>query len=350
MKSSTLLNVAVTTASMTLTAFAFNATVEAASLYSVTDLGTFQATRINNTGQVVGTDSNGASLWQNGSLIHLENLGNAANTLINIDINNQGDVVFGSFLWRNGTVINLGENFYANSINDLGIIAGSIGLGDLFSRAAKWQDGTITELNLPPNYSSRGSAINNVGQIGVNSNVTVQNSTEFHTGIWQNEVTTELDLTLLIDLNNSGRAIGNYTDSNGFEQAHTWYNGKTTDLGSLGGEGTWSYGLNNLDQIVGVSNTQDWVTNAFIWDKGVMENLNNLLVNGEGWELEWATDINDNGQIIGWGRYNGVERSFLLNPMANNPDNPQEVPEPTVGFSLLAIAALGMLSRKGDRP
>lgn len=349
MKNATLLNLAVTTASMTLTAFTFNATVEAASFYSVTDLGSFQAKRLNNAGQVVGTGSNGVSLWQNGSLTHLGNLDDPSQTLINVDINNQGDVVFGSSVWRNGILINLGNDFYGQSINDQGIIAGRVISGSQLGRAAKWQNGTVTELNLPPNYSSHGSAINNVGQIAVNSNVSVQNSTDFRTGIWQNGVTTELDLSWLIDLNDSGRVIGNYTDSNGFEKAHTWYNGQTTDLGSLGGEGTWSYGLNNLNQIVGVSNTQDWVTSAFIWDKGVMKNLNNLLVNAAGWELEWATDINDNGQIIGWGRYNGVERSFLLNPVANNPDDPQEVPEPTVSFGLLAIAALGILSQKRDR-
>lgn len=349
MKNATLLNLAVTTASMTLTAFTFNATVEAASFYSVTDLGSFQAKRLNNAGQVVGTGSNGVSLWQNGSLTHLGTLENQQQPVINVDINNQGDVVFGSSVWRNGTLINLGNNFYGHSINDQGTIAGWISPEGSSGSAAKWQDGTITELNLPSHYSSWGNAINNVGQIVVNTNITLNDPTAFNTGIWQNGVTTKIESSWLVDLNDSGRAIGNYTDSNGFEQAYTWYNGQTTNLGSLGSEGTWSYGLNNLNQIVGVSNTPDWVLSAFIWDKGVMKNLNNLLVNAAGWELEWASDINDNGQIIGWGRYNGVERSFLLNPVANNPDDPQEVPEPTVSFGLLAIAALGMLSGKRDR-
>jgi probable HAF family extracellular repeat protein len=118
-------------------------------------------------------------------------------------------------------------------------IAGWTNPDGMYGTAAQWQNGTITTLNLPPNYSSWGNAINNAGQIVVNINAhNGSGGTLFQTGIWQNGVTLESDLSWLFDLNDSGRAIGNYTGSNGYERAYKWYNGQTTDLGSLGGEGT----------------------------------------------------------------------------------------------------------------
>ena len=41
-----------------------------------------------------------------------------------------------------------------------------------------------------------------------------------------------------------------------------------------------------------------------------------LLPAGAGWELIEATDINDAGQIVGYGRFQGRIRAFLLTPAA----------------------------------
>jgi probable HAF family extracellular repeat protein len=47
---------------------------------------------------------------------------------------------------------------------------------------------------------------------------------------------------------------------------------------------------------------------------GSLQNLNQLLPAGSGWELLEATDINDAGQIVGYGRFQGRIRAFLLTP------------------------------------
>jgi hypothetical protein len=43
-----------------------------------------------------------------------------------------------------------------------------------------------------------------------------------------------------------------------------------------------------------------------------MIDLNSLLPAGSGWVLESADAINDAGQIVGYGSFNGVYESFLL--------------------------------------
>ena len=48
-----------------------------------------------------------------------------------------------------------------------------------------------------------------------------------------------------------------------------------------------------------------------------MYDLNNLIPSGSGWELQYASGINDAGRIVGWGTHNGGTHAFLLTP--NNP-------------------------------
>jgi probable HAF family extracellular repeat protein len=43
-----------------------------------------------------------------------------------------------------------------------------------------------------------------------------------------------------------------------------------------------------------------------------MVDLNNLTDSMAGWELAVATDINESGQIVGYGTFNGEKHGFLL--------------------------------------
>ena len=54
---------------------------------------------------------------------------------------------------------------------------------------------------------------------------------------------------------------------------------------------------------------------AFIYKNGVMTDLNNLIDAESGWSLTFAIDINENGQIVGAGNYNGALHAYLLMPM-----------------------------------
>jgi hypothetical protein len=64
-----------------------------------------------------------------------------------------------------------------------------------------------------------------------------------------------------------------------------------------------------------------------------------------GWTLEFGIDINDAGQIIGNGIFNGEQRGFLLTP---HDGVPKAVPEASsyVGLFLAAGVALGVQQRR----
>jgi probable HAF family extracellular repeat protein len=115
-------------------------------------------------------------------------------------------------------------------------------------------------------------------------------------------------------INSAGQVIGNSELVGGAIHAFLWPgSGPLQDLGTLGGRSSFARAINSAGQIVGKSGDAGGLTHAFLYS-GSMQNLNNLLPGGSGWELIEATDINDAGQIVGYGRLNGRIRAFLLTP------------------------------------
>ena len=90
---------------------------------------------------------------------------------------------------------------------------------------------------------------------------------------------------------------------------------KIHSLGTLPG-GTQSYagGVNDLGQIVGESIVPGGILHACIWQKGGLQDLNNLIPPNSGWVLNHASAINQAGQISGFGTINGATHGFLLTP------------------------------------
>ena len=86
-----------------------------------------------------------------------------------------------------------------------------------------------------------------------------------------------------------------------------------TDLGTLGGTASAGYSINALGQVVGYAYLAGGPTrHAFLYSDGTMTDLNDLLPPLSGWVLTEARQINDSGQIAGFGTYNGQTRAFLL--------------------------------------
>jgi probable HAF family extracellular repeat protein len=114
-------------------------------------------------------------------------------------------------------------------------------------------------------------------------------------------------------------------------------------LGSLGGTEGCAYGVNNNGKIVGYSTTAEGEDHAFVWSlPGGSESsdpntwfidLNDLLPPDSGWQcLRQARNINDWGQIVGWGETDtGQIHAFLMSPTPN-----LHLTDPNGGESLLA--------------
>src|SRR5207244_293840 len=95
--------------------------------------------------------------------------------------------------------------------------------------------------------------------------------------------------------------------------AVAYANSGNIDLGTLGGDNSEAYGVNNFGDIVGYAKDGSGAKHAFIYQNGVMQDLNSLITLGSGWVLTSAEAINDRGQIVGYGTSpSGQMHGFLV--------------------------------------
>lgn len=357
--------------------------------YTLVDLGVFPgesqnklsfAYGINNASQVVGWGSKisvarEGFIWDGGVWTSLGDLPGGVKSSEAHGINNLGVVVgFSSgdsattpgttqqrgFIWQGGTMSALPDiagyqvtETYALSVNDSGKVVGYSGVVGGY-RAVLWSGGVAQDLGvIGPSYaSSKAFAINNQGQVvgeSTGSNIA-------HAFIWQNGVMTSLgdlpgggdNYSSAAGINNLGQVVGTgYVDkgSASTDRAHAflWENGTMLDLGVLGDVATdlsYATDINNLGQVVGYGTTASGSSasrHAFIWQNGVMRDLNELieLPLGSEIELKEAMAINDKGEVVGW-MYDevGYRHAFLAIPTT-------PVPEP--GTYALLLAGLGFV-------
>ncbi len=97
-------------------------------------------------------------------------------------------------------------------------------------------------------------------------------------------------------INNIGQVVGMASTENGQGHAFLYSNGFMQDLGTLGGDNSIAYGINNIGQVVGSStiNNKNLYPpfHAFLYSNGSMQDIS-------GRNVAIAYGINNKGQVIG---------------------------------------------------
>ena len=130
------------------------------------------------------------------------------------------------------------------------------------------------------------------------------------------------DFSIATAINDADEVVGQSAAAGQVLHAFLWRGGMH-DLGTLGGDNrSYATSINNLGQVVGWSGHSTGViidyTRAVLWENGTSVDLNELIPPDSGWVLDSAAAINNNSQIAGTGRHNGVTRAFLLTPVRHS--------------------------------
>jgi len=205
-----------------------------------------------------------------------------------------------------GSAVNLGQqaplngsNSGANGINDSGQVVGQYGTNST-QHAFLYANGTMTGLPEPSFTGGSGcvaDAINNTGQI---AGTCADSIGQAHLVLWRGGTVTDLgtlgppgtwSFTQAVAINNNGQIAGTVF-SGGTTEGFLYSNGTITNLGSF-----LAAAINDNGVMVG----GDQIDTG-----GTLQNLNTLLPAGSP-TIQYATAINDNGQIV-------ASPAVLLNP------------------------------------
>lgn len=310
--------------------------VHASVMYSLVDLMPESpsinsgAVSINDSGHVLGFTTGGDSfVYNNGSVNWLSIPRYSSPNGINANGVVVGNSAGRGFVYNNGATQFLGGfsgspySSRAAGINDAGQVVGSAWNTQGTQRATIISNGSLVDLgNLMLNGYSAGNAINNSGQ------VTGEAQTPYggHAFITRNGEMVDLGafawgVSRGWAINDIGQVAGTSFVTNNEKHAFiTTLEDKMIDIG-LSGYNSEALGINNAGQAVGYfGDNFGGSKRAFVTLNGVMTDLNTLIAANIGWTLMEAYDVNNSGQIVGWGiAANGLQRAFLLNPVASVP-------------------------------
>lgn len=254
------------------------------------------------------------------------------------------------FVWKDGVMKPLptlgGTHGFATGVNNRGQIVG-------------WAENTVHDstCNLPqvlqfraviygPEYGQiqelppfgsdtvgAATAINDKSQVvgisGICANA-IGGFSAIHSVLWENGTVTDMGniggeaWNTPMAINKHGEVVGfaNVAPGGGFNaHAFRWTKGSNMeDLGALPIPGhviSQALGINKRGQVVGISCKAGFADcRAFIWENGVMTDLNTLVESGNPGRLVFANDINDDGEITGgaFDSSTGESPAFLATP------------------------------------
>ena len=334
---------------------AFTSALSAGTIYTVTDLGSLGGSsavgfKINNSGAVTGWAQTASgdqhAFVANGAGLQDLSPSFGSDTFAS-GINASGVIAGTSYesgqahgtIWTASGSTDLGPGIFATGINNAGVVIGGNGHAFLLAHG-DYQDLGVLQAG---GWSS-ASGINQNGAVVGDASV----GSGFHGFIW----TARTGMLPVGDLgggtshatgiNDSGAVVGTASLASGYEHAFLAVGAMMTDLGTLGGGSSFAYSINDSGTVVGYS----WLSSgqsphAFVYANGIMLDLNSLLPKGSGWELTEAYGINDAGQIVGSGLFNGQVSAFRLD--SNNSTIQSSSPVPEAGTTALVLIGLALL-------
>ena len=305
----------------------------AAAPYAITDLGTLGGTisrayALNDGGQVVGESGTAgghdrAFLWEAGVMTHLGIMPGDSHSR-GVDINDAGHAAVLSeyqdpytgwemghaLLWADGEIWLYGSwesNLVIRGLTDDDVAFGT-GSEGYWGPMQGFRSAIYEFLWFVPE-----------GLQGDSSVITAMNGAGLSVG-WacygENEVAFTLigsdyeylaslggDRARALDVNDNDEIIGIAQGSEGGDHAVLWTRSEPIDLGTFA-----PAAINNATQVVGALGSS-----AVLWEGGELIDLNESIPAECGWHLLHASDINDAGQIVGWGvNPDGETHGFLL--------------------------------------
>jgi probable HAF family extracellular repeat protein len=316
------------------------------SQYHVTYLGKdVQGNRLNASGQVAGVDRSGGkgsfvpAVWSSGIVFHLADTGYKGGAAFAIndsgvvggDLNGKG-FDHAAFWPEADQFVDLGGLFQSKTSFVLGIN----NQGDC-AMTAIVHDGS--EFGQRTFFARGCTNPQNIGQIGgnytfverINNNDQMAGYSQLNTSqtlqrayIWTNGtmkligVCRDLTSSGALGLNDSGHAVGFCSTGDGTPLSGFYYDGaEMIRIGTLGGKQSVAFAINNADVIVGWSQTAAKAKHAFILDRGAgphkLHDLQTMLdSSGNGWVFDQGVDINDAGQILAHGTFQGLKNQYAI--------------------------------------
>lgn len=363
------------TSALTVTVLAsFSSSAALAQPYQIVDLGTLGgsssfALDVNNNRQVSGNAQTptgqpsprlNAFIWNppSGPMQNLGTLPGSNNFSRGYAINDHGVVVGESdnnisraFRWDStngmtGLMRLAGDNNrgVAHDINNAGTIVGISSNGSV-SRATRWSGGVAQDLGTIAGTSTatgRAWAINESGQIaGLSTSAsgtsqatlwsggTITNLTSLGDGTRFSQAFGINNLGMVVGSSSTGQTVGQLigsTSTTPITRAFAWNSGVMSELSPFNLYGPGNTGpttnyhsvandINSSGLIVGNSQRiAGSAAVATIWfgPGGSPIDLNTLIPAGSGWNLLSAEGVNEAGDIVGFGTFQGSTRAFLV--------------------------------------